>query len=401
MRAVLPAFPLVAFLLASTAVPAWADDLVAALRADHWTEADQAAAAYPDPVAVKLATYYRLLAPNGARATEIARFISDNPDWPQQALLARRLAEALATEGDDGVVLTQCAAQPAPTLAPALLRCADAANRAGQADLAAANVRAAWLSGVVDAPTEIAIMRTWGRVLPAEEQWRRFDRLAWQDNGAPGGPAYRQIARLDPAMRPLAEARLALRRDDAAAPALVAALPAPQRNDPAIMLEQAKWLRRAGQDDAALALWQSSGEAAERAAPPERKPAFWDERNLLIRRRLRLPDAAGAYALARGHGQSGSEQIADAEFLAGWIALRRLNRPADAVPHFQAVAQASKAAITQGRAHYWLGRTAAATRRHGRRQGRVQPGRHLGDHLLRPARGTRAGRNGRCPGRTV
>ncbi len=50
----------------------------------------------------------------------------------------------------------------------------------------------------------------------------------------------------------------------------------------------------------------------------------------------------------------------DAEFLAGFIALRRLNDPAAATRHFTALADLSKAAITQGRAHYWLGRAAAA-----------------------------------------
>ena len=50
----------------------------------------------------------------------------------------------------------------------------------------------------------------------------------------------------------------------------------------------------------------------------------------------------------------------DAEFLAGFIALRRLNDPAAATRHFTTLADLSKAAITQGRAHYWLGRAAAA-----------------------------------------
>ena len=59
------------------------------------------------------------------------------------------------------------------------------------------------------------------------------------------------------------------------------------------------------------------------------------------------------------HQQQGAAQIADAEFLAGWIALRRLGRPEDAQRHFQALA-ASKSVITQGRAHYWMGRAAAA-----------------------------------------
>ncbi len=50
----------------------------------------------------------------------------------------------------------------------------------------------------------------------------------------------------------------------------------------------------------------------------------------------------------------------NSEFLAGWIALQRLDRPDEAVRRFTALATLSPAAITQGRALYWLGRAKAA-----------------------------------------
>ena len=64
-------------------------DPIAAIRADHWAEAQADAAGYADPVAEKLVLYYRLLAPGAATAGEIAGFMHDNPDWPNQALLER------------------------------------------------------------------------------------------------------------------------------------------------------------------------------------------------------------------------------------------------------------------------------------------------------------------------
>jgi soluble lytic murein transglycosylase len=53
--------------------------------------------------------------------------------------------------------------------------------------------------------------------------------------------------------------------------------------------------------------------------------------------------------------------VVEAEFLAGFIALRRLNDPAVAVRHFAAVAAASPAVLTQSRAYYWLARARAAS----------------------------------------
>ncbi len=335
-----------------------AQDVMGAVRLGRWAEADAFAAASPDPLVRKLALYFRLLTPGSARAAELAAFIADNPAWPQQALLGRRLQEALTADGDDQATLDHCQQRPTALEAAALLRCAEALGRAGRQAEAEQDARTAWVKGVEPAG-ELGFIRTWGRTLTADDQWRRFDRLAWTDSGLPGGPAARQAIRVHPAGRPAAEARLALRRDDPSAPALAAVLPAAARADLGLILDFLRWHRRAGQDRAALAIWINEGGPAEAAAPDDRRPAFWDERNLLARRMLRAGDPTAAYALASGHRQTGEAAI-DAEFLSGWIALRRLQQPDVAARHFQTLAALSHAAITQGRAHYWIGRAAAA-----------------------------------------
>ena len=327
-------------------LPGRAQDVGAALRGERWAEAEALTADPRDPVAADLVRFYRLLAP-GSGSAETAAFIADHPDWPLQAALGRRLLDALAVDHDDHGVMTVCARPDAP----AVLHCADLPRRPD----ALADAHRAWLAGPADPASETAFMQRWGRTISPDEQWQRFDRLAWTDPGAINGAAWRQAGRLDPPRRSLALARLALRRDDPAAAAQVALLTPEQARDPGLTLEQARWLRRAGQDDLALALWLRAGAAAEAAAPADRRPSFWDERNLLARRLLRAGDATGAYELVRQHAQSGEQRL-DAEFLAGWIALRRLGHPDDATPHFTALADAGRAAITQARAHYWLAR---------------------------------------------
>ena len=336
-----------------------ADEVGAALRDNRWVDADALAGLSPDPVARKLVMYFRITTPGAGHPAEIAAFMAENPLWPNQALLSRRLAEAMATEPDDKMVLEICLHQPVREV-PSLLRCATADANVGRAPDAADVARQAWLAGITEPAAELAFLRQWGRVATAADQWRRFDRLAWTDSGSVNGPAYRQISRLDPSQRPAAEARLALKRDDPSARKLVVALPGGASVDPALMLELAKWLRRAGQDEDAQKLWLAMGAEAERNVTQDRRSAFWDERNLLLRRRLRFGDAAGAYGLASGAIGLAPEQAIDAEFTAGFVALRRLNDTDAAAQHFRALATLSHAAITQGRAYYWLGRTADA-----------------------------------------
>lgn len=356
MRRIGLGFVLLFALLAATA--AAAQEVMPAIRAQRWADAEAAAARLADPVAAKLVTFYRLLTPGAATVAEISAFMAASPDWPLQSTLARRRDQALSAEPDDATAAAECdRATPFAVAAPdALVRCAEAYMRRDRAGEATAIARRAWIAAPSDAAWETRFLQRWAPAIGGGEQWARFDRLAWTDTAA----AQRQAVRLNAADQPRAQARLALRRDDPNAPALVAALPEADRLAPAIVLEQARWLRRANADGDALALWQSQGTAAERAAPPDRQAAFWTERDVLARRRLRDGDAVGAYALAAGHAQTAGESLLDAEFLAGFVALRKLNAPATAQPHFRALAAASKSAITQGRAHFWLARTLAA-----------------------------------------
>jgi soluble lytic murein transglycosylase len=335
------------------------------VQARQWTEAEAAAAQSSDPVAVKLIDYLRMLTPNAARAAEIDTFMRQNPDWPMMGLMARRRQEAIATEPDDAVLGVLCTEPdpvptpavthgftvppPMPARGPAMLRCAEALANLGHAGKAAAMAREAWVSAISDPATEDAFIRRFPDLISAADQWARFERLAWDDAAG----AQRQIARLDPAHVALAEARLAMKAN-------IPEATAPPDQDPGAMLDLARAYRKSGQDQAAVALWRSAGATAQKAAPAEHLPAFWAERQYLAHQLLRDGYAQDAYDVVAAHGQTEPEMVAEAEFLAGFIALRRLNNPALAVRHFNALAATSHAVLTQSRASYWLGRAQAA-----------------------------------------
>ena len=338
-----------AFLLAGDAYAQGPNPLIA-VRSDRWADAQAEAARFADPVAEKLVLYLRLRAPGAATAAEIAGFMQRSPDWPAQAALERRREEAIATDPDDAAVLAQCS--PAPTLATAMLRCAEATANAGRTADANDLARQAWVNAIDSATTEAAFLHRWAGIPTPDDQWDRFERLAWQSDPS---AAARQITRLDPARHAAAEARLAAKRNDPQTEALVAALPPAFRTDPGLTLDRAHALRQADQLTQAAALLGQTTDGGN-------LPAFWSERNQLARKLLQTGDARTAYAVVAAHGQTADEPRAEAEFLAGFIALRMLHDPALAEPHFRKLA-ASRALITQGRAHYWLGRTAAAAGR--------------------------------------
>jgi soluble lytic murein transglycosylase len=328
-----------------------------AIKADRWAEAQAIAARYADPVAEKLVLYMRLRSPGAATAEEIAAFMRQNPDWPAQSMLERRREDAIATDPDDAAVLAQCRpnvtpASPAkPFVAAAMLRCAEATANTGRASAANDLARDAWVNAIDDPNTEAAFLRRWGGIATPADQWARFLRLAWTDPTA----AFRQMGNLDALHQNAALIRLAAKREDPLAVSQAAALPADLRNDPGLVYDLVRTLNQGGAlKDAATLLGKTTA--------PDHEAAFWAERNVLARNLLAAGDPKTAYAVAADNHLTRDDQKADAEFLAGFIALRFLHNPDLAEPHFAALA-ASHAAITQGRAHYWLGRTEAAAGR--------------------------------------
>ena len=338
MRAFLP---LLVLLLSANRLAAQPDqNPLNFIQTGQWPQARSAAAKLGNPLGEKLVTYYRMLAPNAASAAEIAAFSRQNPDWPMPSLIERRRQEAIATDPDSTAIAAVCKEKPpakSPAWGPALFRCADILANPAMA-------RQAWVEAIADAATEAAFQRRFPAPPAPADQWARFQRLAWNDTDA----ARRQIANLDQAQTVRATAWLALKNGGAFTPN-----PA---EEPGAVLDLARAYRRGNQTAAAVALWRASGTDAQKAAP-DHLAEFWSERHQLARKLIQDGDARGAYTVISAHGQTDPALAVEGEFLAGFLALRRLNDPAAAERHFTALAAASPAVLTQSRAFYWLGRT--------------------------------------------
>jgi soluble lytic murein transglycosylase len=323
---------------------------LAAAQAQRWGEAE-AAAAQADPLIAKMVRWMRLTQRGGAAtAAEAVNFIEESPDWPMQDALQRRAEELLTTEADDALVLRLFALRAPRSLAGAtrLTQALLAANRRADATAAA---RSAWgADAPADAIAEPGFLAVAGPLLRPEDHARRFDRLFFTREFE---GARRVVPLLDASRQRGAALRLAYAEGGDPDPAGAA-------RDIGATLERARNLRRRDQDAEAASAW-AAGVPGQLGLGPEGQRAIWTERQLLSRRMIRLGDPRSAYQLAAQHGQTlPGEPRQEAEFLAGFIALRLLQDPRTAAPHFARLAEGSRSAITQARALYWQGLAARA-----------------------------------------
>ena len=127
-------------------------------------------------------------------------------------------------------------------------------------------------------------------------------------------------------------------------------------------LAQVQTLHANGDDTGAAALLISQGKAAAAAAPPDGQLLYWPAQDQLARALLAEGDAKDAYQVVIAvnpptAGATARAQLADRDFLAGFLLLRFLKEPAQAATWFTDLASSSTAVITQARAYYWRART--------------------------------------------
>ena len=104
-------------------------------------------------------------------------------------------------------------------------------------------------------------------------------------------------------------------------------------------------------------------EAPQDAASLIDPDAWWNERRILARSLWDAGQTKLAYKTASMHAAQSPTSAAEAEFHAGWIALRALKDPKLAEAHFTRLLSISTTPQSLSRGYYWLGRSIAASSR--------------------------------------
>ena len=322
----------------------------AAARAGAWSEALSLAAEGEHPLPAKILRWLYFVAPQtDASFAEVSAFIDANPDWPLPAALGRNAERALLhEEAPARVMLTWFAGNP-PRSGDAMAAYALALRGAGRETEAFDWARRAWTTASLPRDRETALLRDFGASFSADDHADRVDALLWSGHAS---EARRTLAKLDAPHRALAEARIALAMNGRGVDAAVARVPESLRDDPGLVFERVRWRRQHGNTDGAVAMLLALDAQGGPAEP------WWGERAILARRMLDEGRPQEAYGLARGHGQTDRALVAEAEWLAGWIALRKLEDPGAAYLHFGRAQAVVRYPVSLARGAYWSGRAA-------------------------------------------
>jgi soluble lytic murein transglycosylase len=329
----------------------------AALRAAHagkWAPAMALVRHSSDRVLAKVIAWLHVVHPGtDASFDEIAGFIKANPDWPKPKQMFERAEEAITDDMPSARVRAWFEAHP-PVSAAGKIRYAEALLATGDTKNGTALLRQAWVESNLGDRQEMTFLFKHRAELRAEDDVARLDRLLWDGQSQ---AARAMLKRVDKGHAAVAEARLRLQEMSSAADYALRQVPDELRGDPGLAFDRLRWHRRKGLDDQAREILLHP--PAELVRPEH----WWQERDIEIHRALAAGYYSEALRMAELHGQTpATPSYADAEWIAGWIALRMLKEPATALAHFRTMDGVVQYPSSRARAAYWIGRSLESTR---------------------------------------
>ncbi len=281
-------------------------------------------------------------------ASEIAAIANDLRDWPGQRAMRIYSERALANENPPARTIVAAFGNTPPQSVEGGILLAKAHLALGNRKAANAAIAPFWREDALSDAREKSILKEVGNALTRDDHRVRMAMMFYRERVNDG----LSVAGLA-GQSSLAKAWAAVIRNDKKAAALLEAVPAADKKTAAYVFARMKYHRRAGNyKRAAQIIADAPRDAAKLINPDE----WWVERRIMARGLIDEGDARTAYKVAAEHAAESASKQAEAEFHAGWFALRFLNDPRRAARHFERILAVSSTPISQARGHYWLGR---------------------------------------------
>jgi soluble lytic murein transglycosylase len=320
-----------------------------AIDARNWPRALAQGALVRNPLAKKIITWAYLSAEETKPTfDDLVTFANENPEWPLQNALLAKAENALPATMPPTRLIAWFAGQE-PLTAEGMVRLGEALLTTGETAYGAGWIARAWATQAFDTRRQRELFAAYGQYLKGRPSTQRMSLLLWAHEAA---MARWLLPQVPDDLKRIAQARIALMEGAANALSLASALPATAQADAGVLFEQVRYLRRRGDDDKARRKLLSI-EHPEQLPYPDK---WWIERHVQARKAMEEKEYQDAYALAAKSGLIAGNDFAEAEWLAGWLALRFLDKAQLAHRHFTTLEAGVTYPISLARAEYWIGR---------------------------------------------
>lgn len=282
-----------------------------------------------------------------ASFSELETFIKKHSQWPRLQKLQKKAEEQLIVEQIPSSRVVEWFTNYPPMTASGAIAYVKSLLAVKREEDAKKYLATYWPYLSMELSELQRVVSQFADLIPEEALFARASHLLNEEDLS-------QVAWLTPKLSPfhqkIIQSRQSLQKQLPTCPAIIAGLSKDALQDPGMRLDLARWYRRQENNEAMFAILK------ETDIPDQLRDYYWREANLLIRRFMDDHRYQDAYFLASNHGLVRGENFANGEWLAGWLALRFMDKPDRAIEHFQHLLNKVATPISIARASYWLGR---------------------------------------------
>ena len=189
------------------------------------------------------------------------------------------------------------------------------------------------------------------KYLSSEDYIKRADYLAWENKY---WDLKKMLRYLPKDYQNLYTARQLLMSKSYGVDTAIKRVPTNLKNDAGLNYDRLKWRRKRGRVDSSLEILLQIKNTKNYMVRPDK---WWIERHIIARSLIYKKKYETAYKIASNHGLSKGPELAEAEWMSGWIALSFLKDPLLAKNHFLNFYKNVGYPISLSRGAYWLGKT--------------------------------------------
>jgi soluble lytic murein transglycosylase len=298
---------------------------------------------------------WKCLLSEPSKPTEIIQFIQNHPDWPRKTNLIEILERSLNGTEDQSMLLQWFEKNPPLTVEGAILYI-KILLKIGKTEEAQALIKTTWREKDFSKSLSSEFRKTYATIIQAEDDQARVNRLLYKEDIS---ASQDMLAWLDQSQQDLVKTQLELIQEKPTASQKLSNTLTFIKNNKTLAFNQIKWNRRQRNDQAAIDLIMSfspENNQEETRFPDE----WWTERNILGRRMIEAKRFSEALKVMQGHKLTRGENFANAEWLIGWLQLRFLNQPNEALQRFQNLYNSVGSPISKARAAFWTAEAAKA-----------------------------------------
>ena len=330
----------------------YAQEVFLKIKEKKWTSVFRTTKKIKDPDFKNLVWWiYLKEKSNKATFSDYIKFIDNNPEYPRINRL-KYLAEHkinLNTNSPNTVIGWFESSDPLSGFGK--IKLGESYFLKGEFNKASDLIKEGWINASLSSKDLRYLNKKYKKFLTSSDHIKRADYMAWEYKY---WDLKRILRYLPKDYRALYNARQILMSNSYGVDNAITEVPAKLKSDIGLRYDRLKWRRRRGRVESSLEIINAAPKNKEELV---RADWWWKERHIISRSLIYKKKYQLAYDIAKNHSLDEGPELAEAEWMAGWIALSFLNKPNTAIEHFKTFYKNVGYPISLARGAYWIGLT--------------------------------------------